>query len=167
MTYPINQISVLYHPIEDRMLLTIEMEGQQVYTGWITRRFLKLLIPALHGVHPLTGKTLFDNKTSKAPTIKQSKPILKKTIESPNDPMPASYPLGETPILLSKISFKGIQKDYTVFILSPESGHGIELPFNPSVLNTLLSQFTAPLQESGWSLEVNTIYGMPLESGLQ
>ncbi|HIE40675.1 MAG TPA: hypothetical protein EYP76_04520 [Thiomicrorhabdus sp.] len=160
MVYPIKQLQASYNPIEDRILLTVEGQDQQTYLGWLTRRFFKILLPVLHGQHPITGKTLFETKPldKQGPKIHQSKAT---TTHSP------SYPLGETPLLLAKISFTALNTENALFILAPNSGRGIELPFTPKLLNLLLTTIKEPLEESDWALELNGIYGVPANNRLQ
>lgn len=165
MTYPIKQLQASYNPIEDRILLTVEGQNQQTYLGWLTRRFFKILLPVLHGQHPITGNALFDTKQPKkqGPKIHQSKANLKKEATTESQ----SYPLGESPLLLAKISFTSLKTEQAVFMLAPNSGRGIELPFTPVLLNLLLTTIKDPLEESDWALELNGIYGVPSNNRLQ
>ena len=157
MTYPIKQIQASYSPQEDRILLTVETHNQQLYLGWITRRFLALLLPTLHGQHPITKVNLFEGSPYKMtrPQIKQHQ---KKTPE---------HPLGESPLLFAKISFSALKTEEAVFILSPNSGQGIKLPFTPILLNLLLKNLKEPLKQSDWGIEHEGIYGVPMNNLLQ
>ncbi|MCF6253712.1 MAG: hypothetical protein L3J38_03080 [Thiomicrorhabdus sp.] len=151
-----------YNPQEDRILLTIEMQNQQLYLGWITRRFLSLLLPTLHGQHPITGISMFDEShyKMKGPQIKHAQEAVTKL----NTP---EYPLGESPLLFSKISFSALKTDHAIFVLAPNTGRGIELPFNSVVLNLLLKVLKDPLKQSDWALEHDGIYGVPSQNLLQ
>ncbi|MCF6345939.1 MAG: hypothetical protein L3J00_05655 [Thiomicrorhabdus sp.] len=165
MTYPIKQLKATYNSVEDRILLTVEVQQKQMYSGWLTRRFLTILLPVLHGQHPVTGELLFDNKPpeNRGPKIYQSKPVLKKEDTSHNP----SYPLGESPLLFSKITFTALKTEDAMFILLPNSNKGIKLPFTPALLNLLLTTIKEPLEQSNWALEVNGIYGVPSNNRLQ
>jgi len=158
MTYPIKQLQASYNPVEDRILLTVERQNQQTYLGWLTRRFLTILLPVLHGQHPITGEGLFDCKPpkNKGPKIHQSKTVLKKNNNS-HHPV---YPLGDSPLLCSKISFTSLKTEQAMFHLLPDSNQGIELPFTPILLNFFLKAIKEPLEQSNWALEVNGIYGL-------
>lgn len=162
MTYPIKQIQATYTPQEDRILLTVEMQNQHTYLGWITRRFLTLLLPTLHGQHPITGGNMFDDTSYKLkkPQIKQSKEAVTKS----NTP---KYPLGTSPLLFSTIRFSDLKTERAMFTLAPNTGAGIELPFNSVILNLLLSVLKEPLELSNWELEHQGIYGVPSNHLLQ
>ncbi|VAW45086.1 hypothetical protein MNBD_GAMMA04-683 [hydrothermal vent metagenome] len=161
MTYPIKQIHASYNPLEDRVLLTVETHNQQIYLGWITRRFVTLLLPTLHGQHPITKASMFEDapQKMKPPQIKQS-----QNTESKSAP---EYPLGESPLLFSKISFSALRTEEAVFILSPNTGQGIKLPFTPILLNLMLKNLKAPLEQSDWGIEHEGIYGVPMNNLLQ
>ncbi|VAW48943.1 hypothetical protein MNBD_GAMMA03-2110 [hydrothermal vent metagenome] len=157
MPYPIKQIQASYQPIEDRILLTIKNHHQQVYLGWVTRRFFKILLPTLHGQHPITGIAFFTTtSTPTGPQIKTSKPVLKKNRGDVEE-----YPLGKTPLLFTKLTFQALKSEQASFILAPNTGQGIELPFTPILLNLLLTKLKPALHESDWGLEEKTIYGLP------
>lgn len=167
MTNPINQIQASYNPIEDRLLLNIKTFNEQVYVAWITRRFLKLLLPALHGKHPITGATLFDDAT---PGLHQEKPqesAIKGNFN--NDYKLANtqdYPLGEVPILLTKITFKALNTEQAELCLESESNQSIQLPFNPELLSALLSILERAIKAIDWNLELNPLLEMPSQRRL-
>lgn len=165
MTYPIKKLKATYNSVEDRILLTVERQQKQIYSGWLTRRFLMILLPVLHGQHPVTGALLFDHKApkNKGPKIHQSKPVLKKEDASHNP----TYPLGESPLLFSKITFTALKTENAMFILLPNANKGIKLPFTPALLNLFLTTLKEPLEQSNWALEVNGIYGVPSNNRLQ
>jgi len=162
MTYPIKQIQAAYTPQEDRILLTIEMQNQHIYLGWITRRFLTLLLPTLHGQHPITGVNMFDETCYKLkkPQIKQSQ----HSAKAQNTP---KYPLGASPLLFSTIRFGDLKTEQAMFVLAPNTGTGIELPFNSVILNLFLKALKEPLEQSDWALEHQGIYGVPSNNLLQ
>jgi len=168
MSDQINQIQASYNATEDRVLLKIKTLNDQVYLAWVTRRFLALLLPAMHGKHPTTGTSFFDEKTHLVNEAKKEAAQVKGDYESeyikPDSP---DYPLGESPILLAKITFKAINTPEAQLILEPETGSGIQLPFNPTLLGALLKIFTQAIQQSDWNLNNEPILNMPAEARLQ
>lgn len=168
MSDTVSQIQASYHPSEDRILLNIKTLNDQVYLAWITRRFLKLLIPVLHGQHPTTGKSLFDEKTSHIQQAQKEKTQLSGDYESqylkPEDPQ---YPLGEEPILLAKITFKDIYSEKGSLALEPEKGQGILLPYHPELLGPLIKIFAKALEPADWELDLDPILTVPEQTSLQ
>lgn len=168
MSDKINQIQASYHPLEDRILLKIKTLNEQVYLAWITRRFMKLLIPVLHGQHPTSGKSLFDEKKSQLQQLDKDKTQLTGDYESEyKAPESPDYPLGEAPILLAKITFKDIYSDNAQLVFEPEKGQGIILPFHADILGPLIKIFSQALHASDWALDLDPILEVPQETRLQ
>ncbi len=172
MSSQINQIQSSYNATEDRILLKIKTLNEQVYLAWLTRRFIGLLLPLLHGQHPTTGEALFDEVTTMNHQAQkqqtQSKGDFGSTYEEPENP---TFPLGDSPILLVKMTFKNLNQAESdappQLILEPEQGPGIVLPFNPELLGALLKIFAEVIEQANWSLDVAPIITMPADSSLQ
>ena len=168
MSDKINQIQASYHPSEDRILLKIKTLNQQLYIVWITRRFMKLLISVLHGQHPTSGKSLFDEKQSLLQQLDKEKTQLTGDYQSEYQvPESPDYPLGESPILLAKITFKDIYSDNAQLVFEPEKGQGIILPFHSDLLGPLIKIFSQALHASDWALDLDPILEVPQETRLQ
>ncbi|WP_028485629.1 hypothetical protein [Thiomicrorhabdus chilensis] len=169
MSDAISQIQASYDAIEDRILLKIKTHNQRVYSAWITRRYLRLLIPALQGQHPQTGETLFPPQQTLANQTETAEDDLDLNdfdtlYEEPESP---EYPLGEEPVLLTRIAFKEMDSDHPQLNLDPEEGPGIGLPFQPDVLGILLKIFGQALHSANWQLDLEPILQLPRESRLQ
>lgn len=165
MSDKINQIQASYHPTEDRILLNIKTLNEQVYLAWITRRFMKIFIPVLHGQHPTSGQTLFDEKKAQLAQIEKQRTQLLGDFESEyQKPENPNYPLGESPILLAKITFKDIYSDQAQLILEPEKGQGIILPYHADLLGPLIKIFAQALSSAEWALDLDPILEVPQET---
>lgn len=168
MSDKINQIQATYLPAEDRILLKIKTLNELVYLAWITRRFMKLVIPVLHGQHPTTGKTLFDGKTAQVQQMKTEKTQLIGDYDSQYQaPENAQYPLGEEPILLAKIAFTDMYTDKAQLAFEPETGQGIILPYHSDLLGPLIKIFSQALNAADWALNLDPILEVPKETRLQ
>jgi hypothetical protein len=168
MTDQIHQIQASYQPLEDRILLNIKTLNQQVYAAWVTRRFLQLLLPALHGHHPTSHEPLFDQKQTLLNQLKNERSQLSNSFNQPYEaPEQAEYPLGETPILLAKITFKALNSEGPMVHLEPHSGSGIALPFQAELLGALLAIFSQALEAADWQLNVKPIMQLPQAMRLQ
>ncbi|MDX1796981.1 MAG: hypothetical protein R3219_09665, partial [Hydrogenovibrio sp.] len=75
MSNQIKQIQANYHPVEDRILFKIHTDNQQIFQAWITRRYLKLLMPVLQGQHPETGKPLMTDSENTSAEEQSSEEI--------------------------------------------------------------------------------------------
>ncbi len=167
MSDTVSQIQASFHPAEDRILLNIKTVNEHVYLAWITRRFMKLLIPVLHGQHPSTGKSLFEQKKSLVHQAKKEVNQLQGDFETAySKPVNPKYPLGEAPILLAKMTFKDVQGDNGSLVLEPEQGQGIVLPYNPELLGPLIKIFSKALVSTDWALEIDPILNVPEKAHL-
>lgn len=168
MSNKISQIQASYNPSEDRILLKIKTLNEQVYLAWITRRFMKLFLPVLHGQHPNTGDSLFDEKTTFIQQAQKEQTQMEgdysSAFEAPDNPQ---YPLGEEPILLAKITFKDIYTENGSLVLEPEKGQGIILPYHADLLGPLIKIFAQALNTSEWALQLDPIMDVPEKTSLQ
>ncbi|GKT11522.1 MAG: hypothetical protein ISEC1_P0486 [Thiomicrorhabdus sp.] len=168
MTNQINQIQATYNTFEDRIRLTIKTHSDQVFVAWLTRRYLGILLPVLHGQHPISGESFFDEKSVLSQQAEQEKSQLDRDMQQPFEkPEQPIYPLGEQPLLLTQITFSEMDTVNAQFILAPEIDDGFQLPFNPSLLASLLKVLAQALKAANWQLEINTILEMPPEVRLQ
>ena len=168
MTNKISQIQATYNSTEDRILLKVKTLNEQVYLAWITRRFVKLLVPILHGQHPNTGIPLFDAKTAQIKQLEKQQTQMSGDYDTKyTEPEKAEYPLGEKPILLAKITFKNLQSENGQLIFEPETGQGILLPYHADLLGPLIKVFSQALITAEWGLELEPILEVPSEVRLQ
>jgi hypothetical protein len=171
MSDALSQIQATYQPVEDRILLNLKTHNQQVYSAWITRRYLTLLIPALQGRHPQSGDPLFREPLKHFEDVEGAE-VAAEGSESAGGPAWDSeesleYPLGKEPILLSRITFKGLDTEEPQLHLDPEEGPGIGVPFEPKLLTLLWSLFGKALQEADWQLALEPILQLPAQTRLQ
>lgn len=167
MTDAISNVQATYEPLEDRILLNITTQEHAVYSAWITRRYLKLLLPALQGNHPRTLKPLLSEEAlgflhSNSVEIDPRSPIF-EPYEINEETL---FPLGEDPILLTKIAFKKLGSDQPLMEMNPDSGAGFEIPFEASVLKLLANILQQALPRADWDLEMNQTFNLPEPSSL-
>lgn len=161
MSETIKQIQASFNPTEDRLLLKLHT-GNQKIQAWITRRYLKLLIPALQGQHPKTGKPLFSPKQQALVEMSQQATPSSAAFEAPyEEPEQADMPLGDHPILLAKLTFKDLESDSPELVLEPEVGVGIGLSFKPAMVSALTKIIGQAVQSAEWDLDVNPAMSLP------
>lgn len=162
MTDAISNVQATYEPLEDRILLNITTQDHAVYSAWITRRYLKLLLPALQGNHPRTLKPLLSEEAlgflhSAEIEVDPRSPIFEPYQETDE----TYFPLGETPVLLTKIAFKSLNSDKPLMEMNPEAGAGFEIPFEASVLKLLTNILQQALPRASWDLEMDLTLNLP------
>lgn len=162
MSDQIKQIQASYQPLEDRILLKLHTSGEQEMQAWITRRYLKLLIPALQGQHPKTGEPMFSQKESELNQMQQQQ-IQKEgnyddAYEAPEN---ANSPLGSEPILLAQITFKGLKGDAPQLALEPEKGAGIALSYQSQLMGALMKILNQAVDKADWAIELTPMMDVP------
>ena len=129
---------------------------------------MRLLIPALQGQHPQTGEALFSSEQSIANQMRSEAAQVEGDFDTGyQEPEAPEFPLGQEPILLTRITFKELGSDHPELNLEPESGPGIGLPFQPDVLGILLKIFSQALNSANWQLDLEPILQLPKDSRLQ
>jgi len=164
MSNSIQQLHASFSSFEDRILLTVETQDNQQLLAWITRRYLKLLMPILQGQHPVTGKKIKSKATPTAPSPDFTE--TKKT-NSLNNAETFEHPIGKDPVLFTKISFKNFETNQPLLSMAPENGGGFEFSYNADFLNTLLLLFSKALANADWEFEDNFITHVPEQAILQ
>lgn len=162
MTDAISQIQAAYEPLEDRILLNITTLNQQVYSVWLTRRYLKLLIPALQGKHPRTGSVLLsDEEFGLMHQTLTDQEFDSKVYSVYTLPKEAEFPLGEEAVILAKIGFTDLNTAHPIIELNPEQGAGFTLPYEAPVLKLLLKVLKQALKRANWQLEMDDSLEQP------
>lgn len=166
MSSQIKQIQAHYLPVEDRILLKIHTDEKQVFHAWLTRRYLKLLLPVLQGQHPQTGDTLLKNKTSSVTNqndVEMSAGAFEQAYQPPED---GNFPLGEAPILLSQMTFRDFDTESPQLVLEPEEGSGIVLSYQPGFVKALLTLVQQAIGQADWQFD-SFIHQAPESGTLQ
>jgi hypothetical protein len=167
----LEQFSASYDAAQDRLLLRIRSSDDAEFRFWITRRYLALLWPLLMKMvddfsarkttDPLTRNTLAElahgdavNKADFGSAYRDG----------------STYPLGEEPILLGRVTVKSLQGNTQTLTLLPQEGQGINLDLDEKLVHVVarLLQQAAVAAEWALNLDVGHCTGAmpePLHSG--
>ncbi len=160
----LHQIQLVYVPIEDRALLRVSTTDQCEYRFWITRRYTKLLWPALTQVL-LTGSTI---ATQPEPDAKSAVLAFQHEAALAGSDFKTQYqseklqtPLGGDPIVLSRIQCRRLENDQTLLALHPAQGQGLELQLNDTLAHSLVKLLQDAATAGDWDLKVAISPGEP------
>jgi len=70
---------------------------------------------------------------------------------------PKSLPLGNEPVLLSKLTVKQTPDGNPMLCMYPEQGSGIDLALQQPLLHSISKLFADALQESDWGLDFSLV----------
>ena len=153
MSYTLDEMQADYVAAEDRILLKLRAE-KTLWRVWLTRRFTRLLLPFLHGIHPETGEAF-----SPLPALPLEQADRINT--QPDTPLERKYadtiletPLGDAPILLVELTYRppGPGQSHGQMVLKPAQGEGIVLPFAPALNHALIKLIGAAVERADWNL---------------
>ncbi|MFT4580423.1 MAG: hypothetical protein ACI915_004416 [Gammaproteobacteria bacterium] len=151
----IQQIQIKFVAAEDRLLLRVSSSDELEFRFWLTRRFVKLISPAI------------ENALKESPTVRtQVSPVAKKEVfafehqkavsnsdfKTPFKESPKELPLGADPILLAKMQMRRNADGPMVMALAPEQGAGIDLALNPKLLHSLAELITNGVRLAEWDI---------------
>lgn len=156
----INQIQIKFIATEDRLMLRVSSQNQHEFRFWLTARLVKLLYPALY------------DALSKSPNVAvQANPIGKKEVvafehekavartdfKTNFKEAEQSFPLGETPILVTKCQLRPQPDGNTVLALAPEKGQGIDINLSNDLLHSFTKLLTDAALAAEWPLSKDPI----------
>ena len=162
----INQIQIRYVSIEDRIVLRLNTEDSSEFRFWITRRYAKILSTSLLNLLQSAGAILEhkEEEVQKAVmSFQHEEAISKADFAKTFQAQPKSMPLGDVPVLLSKLTVKQTDDGNPMLCMYPEQGQGIDLALTQQLLHSISKLFADALQASEWGVDFN----LPANSAVQ
>ena len=162
----INQIQIRYVPIEDRIVLRMNTEDSSEFRFWITRRYAKILADSLLKLLRSTGDIQEHNKEEVQKAVmsfQHEEAISKADFAKTFHAQPKSMPLGNVPVLLSKLTVNQTEDGNPMLCMYPEQGQGIDLALQQQLLHSISKLFADALQASEWGVDFN----LPANSAVQ
>lgn len=152
----LEQFNATYEAEQDRILLRFRLNTGAEFRFWLTRRFVSLLWPVLM-------KMSAEFSERKSPT----NPLLRDTLSElahGNAVNKANFgqayqegsefPLGETPILLAKISVNPNHGENQMLTLLPQTGQGINLTVDENILHLFARLLQEASTKAEWGIEM-------------
>ncbi|MBI5844470.1 MAG: hypothetical protein HZB23_07370 [Deltaproteobacteria bacterium] len=161
----LQQMNIGFSPVEDRLILRITgktEDGSAEYRFWLTRRLVRLLWDGLEKV--LEADTATDPRVDPearemVKQWKEEEAISKADFTTPFTPAPMALPLGEAPILVSKIQLKSMGPDQKVVVLNNEAGVGITLALKPEMIHSIRKLIADAALKAEWDLDLSVLAG--------
>lgn len=151
----IYQIELKFVGQEDRILMCLNSKEDEEIRFWLTRRCVKAFWPVLEkmlGADPaLAG---FEPHTQQAGVAFLHEHAMSKMDETQTFKQGSQFPLGDTPILIVKITMRTSDSHKTLLGLYPEQGQGIEIERGHPVLNYLYQHLPNLSKEAQWGLSL-------------
>lgn len=151
----IHQFNMQFNPEHDRLIFRLNTTAHEEFRFSLTRRFVKLLWPVLIQLLEKEYKQREPEKSHLANVLlpyEHQEVVSKADFSKPYAEEDMIYPLGEEPMLLSRIQIKqGSQGD--ILCLLPTNGSGIELGANPQFIHTFCKLLRDVISRSDWDMD--------------
>lgn len=153
----LHQIQIRFVPQEDRILLRIKTTDRSEFRFWLTRRYVKLLWPIVCKMLEADQRIqLQPNAEAKSAILsfQHEKAIKESDFSTRYNEDVDNLPLGESPVVLAKIQLKKVARGDNLLCMHPESGKGIELAMNETLLHSFSKLLTDAVRVSEWDIEI-------------
>ncbi|SHK20756.1 hypothetical protein SAMN02745216_03061 [Desulfatibacillum alkenivorans DSM 16219] len=158
------QINVRYDPAEDRLLLRMNAstpEGAAEYRLWLTRRFVQLMWQGLEKA--MKADQEFDPavQPSQQEAVRQFKE--EAALSSADFSTPyrneekTVMPLGENPVLITKMQIKRAEDGKKVLIMQGEEGPAVTLALAENMLHSVRKLIADAADRAGWGLSLKLL----------
>ena len=149
----ISQLQMRYVPEEDRILLRVNTDSEQGFRFWLTRRFSGLLMQALdahRASDPDIASQVTEEGRQAVEEIKQQAADSKGNFSQDFKPS-ADFPLGESPVLAHKLTYR-VEEGNLKLAIEPRSGQGIRLVLNPQLNFNVTRLLRSASDTAAWGL---------------
>ena len=152
----LDQIQISFAAAEDRLLMRVSTQASEEFRFWLTRRFVKALRPALG--QSLTVQPRI--KTQPDPVVKQELlrfdhevAVQGSDFQTPYKGTERALPLGEQPLLLTRLQVRARADGGIVLVVGPAAGSTIDIALTPQLIHSFVALLEHALQLAQWDLE--------------
>ena len=152
----LSQINLQFHAAEDRLLLLIKTDDLAEYRFWLTRRFVKMMWPAL--VQRISSNEVVQSQpdTSAKETVlsfQHEEALSRSDFDTAYSREVTATPLGPNPLLVAKLTVKN-QDSQTTLCLHPVDGQGIEIGLTDILLHSFCKLLSDTVAKAEWDISL-------------
>lgn len=155
----LSQIQVSFAPAEDRLLLRDSTDEHTEFQFWLTRRYVRLLWPILEqmvAVTPADHPSAPTHARAAIAEFEQASALASADFDTQYDAEGATRPLGQTPVLVTRIQRKCSNTGAAVLCMHPAEGLGIEVALDRHILHSLRALLRNAVAKAQWDLALPT-----------
>ena len=153
MNNSLQQLNIQFDPIQDRLTLRILSGDNSEIRVWLTRRFTKLLLGVLDSV----SSPEIDPVTT--PHAEEMKDFHREAaLEGSNfeddyrEESVSAYPLGESPVLVSRIDYRKNESGTVALTLGVEGGQNININLDTKLMHAMVKILQQGATLAEWEL---------------
>lgn len=169
MTGRLHQLHVEYAPAEDRILLKFNTVDRQELRFWLTRKFVKSFWDSLQTLLAGVGRASAQSDPALRKAMvgfEQERAAPKERFAQPFAGDPATFPLGDKPLLVTGFSYKPPRRAAAGraapgrIAFETECGHEVGLPANATLLHSLSKMLLDINARTSWDLKLEAGYAL-------
>ena len=158
---PPHQIQISFNAEQDRLLLRLNTAGRTKaeFRFWLTRRYVRVLWKAL--LNMLQQHQPKEVKESQSPIAKpmaiaqEHKEVVSQADFQTQYQESHVFPLGEEPILVSKVQLKQDEKGNQILGISPQEGEGVQFGLNNQLMHSICKLIVDATNRAEWDLNLD------------
>ncbi|MES9843542.1 MAG: hypothetical protein ABW162_17010 [Candidatus Sedimenticola sp. PURPLELP] len=162
----LHQINVQFNPQEDRLILSVRADDNSEIRAWLTRRYTRLLLGIL-------GKLAIQNQegadsadAQKAmQQFQRDSALSGADFDTEYDQSATTHPLGEEPVLVTKIEYKPAANQMLVVSLGLPDGRNINLNLTKDLLFVFIKLLEEGTEKAEWDLVAASDQELALAQG--
>ncbi len=156
----LKQLNLQYHPGEDRVCLRVSTSDQQEFRFWLTRRYTRILwsvlMKLLQAEEHVRSQPEPEHR-KQVISFQHEHAIQKADFRTTFESDAASFPLGEEPMLLSKIQAKQPPCASPVLCLHNQKSKGVELVLSDQLLHSVCKLIADTAKKAEWNLGLTVV----------
>ena len=158
----LHQLKLDFIPEQDRLLLRVSTDNRLELRLWLTRRALRLLWPLLLQMLRSAPEVALQSSPQARDALlglRHEQALGRANFADPFEEAPREMPLGAEPILVVHIQASKDGNGNQVLGLMPQSGPGIHLTLDNTLLHSLCKLLQDVVAKSDWdiALELPTL----------
>ena len=158
MSGPLKQLNITFSPVEDRLLLRMTTgtgDSLSEFRIWLTRRFVKVLWKTLERILEVTASKdtrVAPDSRNAVMQFQQEAALARADFSTPYGSQGAATPLGEEPLLPSKVQVRKGPQGKPVLCLQTQAGKGVNMAVSPQLVHSLRKLLVDAVKKVEWDL---------------
>jgi hypothetical protein len=159
----LNQIKIEFVPEHDRLMMRLATDSDAEVLLWLTRRCVKRLWPLLIDLAQANPEiALQPNPEARRALLgfKHERAIRTADFSKPYQDVARDRPLGQNPLLISRIQPRRDKQGRHVLGLLPTVGQGVHLTLDDNLLHGLVKLLQNAVARADWDLDLAVPAGL-------
>jgi hypothetical protein len=159
----LNQIKIEFVPEHDRLMMRLATDNGAEVLLWLTRRCIKRLWPLLMNMAQAAPEiALQPNPEARRALLgfQHDRAVRAADFSKPYEEIVRERPLGQNPLLISRIQPRRDQQGRQVLGLLPTVGQGVHVTLDENLLHGLVKLIQNAAARADWDLELKVPAGM-------